>query len=509
MDKFNKIILLSMGLFLFTACSKKLEHPAKQEIKSNIIKDINAQMQQKQENQIISAPPALILPSVYEEPTIIAKEHSINFVGADVPLSKLLYVISQEGGLNLVIDENVESNKLITINMVDAPLQDALDIAMDISNTYVELRGNIMHVRALMTKTFEIPFINLSPKSSSSLGGDLLGSAGGANNLTGQFSMQYDSNDDTGDFYKQVEESLKNIISADGKYSLNKFSGTLVVTDYRKNVQQVETVINSLKEFISKQVLIEAKIMEVILNDSHQLGVNWHQAWSNIQGGDLVIGQTLNTGINSLLPIDSTVAASIRYTKDSFDGVLQAMQSAGTVEVVSNPRIKVMNGQSGVLSSGSMIPYWEKQVEYVEATNAAEGSTTALQPEITYTKIDVLNGISLGVTPIIKKNGRVLLNVVPIVTNIEGDKILSDSSGEVARAPIINVKEAGTTILTKDDDMVVIGGLISSVTRDENSKTPALGDAPLIGNMFKNTNRSVEKRELVIILKIDIDESGL
>lgn len=507
MDKIIKLVFtFTLLTVFFSACSvkttttKKAEKPA-----STVISDITKKMQESEQRRIISAPPALILPSVYEEPQIVSKEHSINFTGEKVSLSQMLFLISEEAGLNLVIDEDVDANKQITINMVDAPLQDALDIVMDISNTYVELRGNIMHVKALMTKTFEIPFINLAPKSSSSLGGDLLGSAGGANNLTGQFSMNYDSDDDTSNFYLQVEESIKNILSEKGKYSLNKFSGTLVVTDYRRNVQQVETVIKSLKEFISKQVLIEAKIMEVILNDTHQLGVNWQKAWTNIDSGTL----TLNTGISSLTPIDSTVAASISYSKNNFSGVLQAMQTAGSVEVVSNPRIKVMNGQSGVLSSGNMIPYWEKEIEYVEAANAGDDSSSALKAEITYTKIDVLNGISLGVTPIIKKNGTVLLNVVPIVTNIEGDKILNDANGEVARAPIINVKEAGTTILTKDNDMVVIGGLISSVTRDETAKTPALGDAPVIGNLFKNTNKSVEKRELVIILKINIDKSEL
>jgi MSHA biogenesis protein MshL len=502
-------ILLSI-IFFYSGCSIKLEkeQPKVQpEMKKNIIAEITKEMERRERTKIMSAPPELILPSVYEEPEIASKVKSINFAGQDAPLSQLLFVISQEAGLNLVIDEDVESNKTITINMVNAPIEDALDIAMDISNTYVELRGNIMHVKAFMSKTFEIPFLNITSKSSSSLGGDLLGSAGEANTLTGKYSMQYDSDDDTGNFYKQIEESLKNTLSTEGKYSLNKFSGTLVVTDYRRNIKQVEKVIESLKNFISKQVLIEAKIMEVILNDTHQLGVNWEQAWSNVAGGNLVLGQKLNSGINALLPIDSTVAASIKYSKDSFAGILQAMQTAGTIEVVSNPRLKVMNGHSGVLSSGNMIPYWEKEVEYVEATNAAEGSTAALKPEITYNKVDVLNGISLGVTPIIKENGKVLLNVVPIITNIEGDKILNDANGEVARAPIINVKEAGTTIVTQDDDMVVIGGLISSIAKNENAQTPGLGDAPFFGNLFKRSDRNIEKRELVIILKIDIDET--
>lgn len=497
---------------IFTGCSSKVED-AQPKVKKNIIKEQLNMIDKKKKVKMRNTLPPLILPSVYEEPSIVESSKTINFSATDAPLSKLLYVISKEAGLNLVVDEDLNVSKPITLNMKGANLQDALDITMNISNSYAEIKGNILHVKKIMTKTFEIPFINMSPTAKSALGGDLLGANEQTSGLSGDYSLGYESDEDKSDFYLQIEESLKNVLSENGKFSINKFSGTLVVSDHRKNIQQVEKVIDSLKKFIGKQVLIEARIMEVVLNNEHQLGVNWQKGWADVEGGALSLGQNLNDattafgGTTGLLsPIGGTVATTMSYTTRNFDAVIQAMQTAGSIEVVSNPRIKVMNGQSGVLSSGNMIPYWNKEVEFTQVTDPTTGAVSNGPGEITYEKTDVLNGISLGVSPIIKENGEVLLNVVPVVTSIEGDKTLNDANGEVARAPIINVKEAGTMILTKDDDMIVIGGLISSVKKDFEYKTPGLGDIPWLGNLFKRTEKKIEKRELVIILKIDVDE---
>jgi MSHA biogenesis protein MshL len=523
MVTFKQISISAVAaVVLLSGCAQKQSIDEK--AKNSIVQKELQKVQEHNQKQFEAPLPPLSLPPVYEEPTILGSDKKISFSATDAPLSKLLYVLAQEAGLNLVVDENVNVNKLITINMQDASLQDALDITMNITDSYVELKGNILHVKNVMTRSFELPFINMSPTTSSELGGDLLGS-NGAGSLAGDYSMSYESDDDNGNFYLQLEESIAGILSEEGKFSINKFSGSLVVTDKRKNVEEVEKVVKNLKKFLSKQILIEAKVMEVILNDGHQLGVNWQKAWQNINSGQgtLTLGSNLsgNSGTLSQTPniaggnafnsaigtaINGAIATSMSYTTGSLESIIQAMETAGTVEVVSNPRIKVMNGQSGVLASGNVVPYWEKEVTYVQTT---QGNTTTTTPEITYNKTDVLNGISLGVTPIIQEDGDVVLNVVPVITTIDGEKVLTDANGEAATAPIINIKQAGTTVITKHGDMVVIGGLISTRKTSNENKIPYLGDVPVAGNLFKNQSSSYEKRELVIILKIDVDERKL
>lgn len=522
---FKQVVFSTLAAtILFTGCAKNSSIEKKPQ--ETIIDKAEKEIAKKKALEFSAPPlPPLSLPSVYETPTIMSSGKKISFSATKAPLSKLLYILANEAGLNLVVDEDVNVEKEITINLKNTSLEDALEVTMNISNSYIELKGNILHVKNLMTKTFELPFINMKPTTSSSLGGDLLG-ANDSGGLTGDFSMEYESNDDYSDFYQQLEESVEAVLSEEedfeGKYSINKFTGTLIVTDKKNVINQVEEIVNNLHKFLNKQILIEAKVMEVILNDSHQLGVNWQKAWQNINSakGTLTLGSNL-TGIagslsqtaniaagnafnSSISPaVNGGVATSLSYTTKSFEAIIQAMETAGSIEVVSNPRIKVMNGQSGVLTSGNVIPYWEKEVTY---TTTGTGATAVTTPEITYNKTDVLSGISLGVTPIIRNDGSVVLNVIPVITTIDGEKSVVDAAGEIASAPIINIKQAGTTVITKDGDMVVIGGLISSKKMSDENKIPYAGDIPVAGNLFKNSMTSHEKRELVIIIKIDVDE---
>lgn len=507
MVKINQIVLsVSCAAILFTGCSTKVEQAPKKSLKKNVIEAFKEDKNQRDKNIIKNSIPALVLPSVYSTPDVISAKNLITFSATDASLSKLLYVITKQGGLNLIVDEDVSIDKTVTANMVKVPLKDAIELAMSISNTYFELKGNVLHVKKLATKTFEIPFINMTQSTTSELGGDILGAGDADTGLAGEFTLSSETNEDNTDYYTQMEESLENILSEDGKFSLNRFTGTLVVTDFNKNVKLVEKVVNNLKDFLGKQVLIEAKIMEVILDNEHQLGVNWQNAWTP-DGGSLSLGQTVNGGTLGTAiasPLAGGVATTMSYSKNGFMSMIQAMESAGTIEVVSNPRVKVLNGQTGVITSGSKIPYWDKEI--APDTLDKDGVVTA-KGATTYNRTDVLNGITLGVSPIIKKNGQVILNIVPIVTNIEGETTFSDDGAIVAMAPIINVKEAGTTILTKDNDMVVIGGLISSIKKDFEYKTPGLGDILGLGVLFKRTEKIVEKRELVIMLKIDVEEN--
>ena len=513
MALYNKIILLFIVSVLLIGCSNKENSSKRKSLaKKNIVEDfkqiINDQNKQKIKNNI----PALILPSVYEEPNLVNNDAVVNFTANNVPLSKFLYIISKEAGLNLIIDEAIDVEKKITINMVQVSIKDALRVAMDISDTYFKIEGNMLYVKKYMTRTFKIPFINMKIKSAtSSLGGDILGQGGAG--LDGSFKLSYEADTASNDFYGEFVKSLDNIKSKEGKYSLNKFSGTLIVTDLKSKVEQIANVIAKINKFVSKQVLIDAKIMEVTLNNEHQLGVNWENLW-NPSGGRLSMKQGLNStpaagGITSLMaPISNgATATTIAYTKNNFQGIISAMETSGDIEVVSNPRLKVLNGQTGIISSGSTEPYWEKKVSYTEVINAAGNKEYV--PTTEYNRLDVLNGISLGVTPIIKDNGTVLLNIIPIITSIESEKTFSDGGQEVARAPIINVKEVGTTVMVKDNDLLIIGGLISSTKRSSEYKTPLLADVPILGAFFRRSEDFEQKRELVIILKINIEKNNL
>ena len=376
---FTVPILLSL---LVLGCSQKSEEIVKKEvIKKNILEVFKDKLEQQNKQKSLVNTPAIMFPPAYIEPNLINTSARISFSSNNVALSKLLLIITKEAGLNLAIDESVDIDKLITVNMVNISIKDAIDMVMDISDTYFELKENIIYVKKFRTKTFSVPFINMKlTTATSSLGGDILGKAG-VNGLSGSSKYTYALDTQSSDFYQQLINTIEKIKSKDGTYSLNKFSGTLRVTDINSKVKRIEKLVQRMNKFVNKQVLIDAKIMEVILDEKHQLGINWSIV-GNVSDGVLTFNQSI--------PVTSSIS-SIAYSKENFEGIISAMESSGDIEVVSNPRIKVINGQIGMLASGSMEPFWEKEVSYSEIINAENQKEYI--PQVVYTRVDVLNGI--------------------------------------------------------------------------------------------------------------------
>jgi len=461
----------------------------------------------KKYNKNKSNIPQMILPSAYEDVSVFDGQ-SITFSAEQANLYKVLYSISKISGLNLIIDKDVQKDIPVTLSVKDANLKDVLNIIMQMSGCYYTLDGNILHVKEYMRKRFNISYVHANSSFSTKLGGDILsaatsggGSSSGSSSgqgIAGKYSLNYKSPKDANDFYKHLDNNIKSLISKNGKYTFNKFSGVLSVYDKKQNIDAISNLIKDVKKQFNKQVLIEAKILEVTLNKSHQLGINWDTVGHSIfsTGDKLQFGQSLGligTSTTFPSPLSNAVAGTIGYSSTNFNALMNAIDKNGKIETLSNPRIKVLNGQSAIISSGKLIPYWEKQVD------TTQGSSTTGQ-QITYNRRDVLDGVTMGVTPTVMDNGKIMLNITPISSSIEGEK--NDPAGN--SAPIVNIKEAGTIIYAKDNDLVLIGGLISNSISKKHTSVPILGDLPLVGSLFRQTNNVKDKKELVILLRIKV-----
>ncbi len=546
-------------LFILSGCSSQEVTPAKkQEATKHItsasddLKVFHEQEAHRKENV-----PAMILPPVYEDISVFDNQE-ITFAAENADLHTILYSISKIAGLNLIIDKEVNHTP-ITLSVEDASLADTLDIIMDISGAYYVVQGNILHVKEFMRKKFNVPYVHSSTSFNTDLGGDTLGSAtaggsssggGGSSSkdgISGNFQLQFKSPKGSNNFYNQLEKNIKALLSKEkkeneqvvqnmqkiksesndrgltsqknvlpkdnssktnqnyetrsyhvkspgGQYTLNRFTGVLSVYDKKKNVMAIENFIKSVKEQSSKSILIEAKLLEVTLNNGHQLGVDWSAVANDIAktGNKLVLAQTLS--------LTGAVAGTATYTSKNLNAVVNALDSSGDVETLSNPRIKVLSGQSAIISSGKLVPFWEKEVQTDQGTGGSASNT-----QVTYNRRDVLDGITMGVTPTIMENGHIMLNVIPIASHIV--KVIEhfdEKGASVASAPILNIKEAGTIIEAKDNDMVLIGGLISSDKKTDEEKIPFLSSIPYIGKFFTKTNNTLEKKELVILIRLRV-----
>ncbi len=486
-------------LFMSGCSTDKVAAPKKNNIESAKKTIKGFKEKQTQKNNFL---PQMILPPVYEEISVF-DEQSITFSAEKANLHQVLYSISKIAGVNLIVDRDVQSNIPVTLSVEDANLKDVLDIIMQMSGCYYILNGNILHVKEYMRKQFNIAYVHSNSSFSTQLGGDTLSTAtsGGSSGesssgegISGKYTLKYETPKDINNFYEHLEDNIKLLISKNGKYTLNKFSGVLSVYDKKQNIDAIENLIIDVKKEFNKQILIEAKILEVSLNKSHQLGINWDAVGKSVfSAGDRL-------SLQQSLGLSGTVAGTMSYSSDNFNALINAIDTNGDIDTLSNPRIKVLNGESAIISSGKLVPYWEKQVD------TSQGSSTS-DKQVTYNRRDVLDGLTMGVTPKIMSNGRIMLNITPISSSIEGEKKYYDESGaSVATAPIINIKEAGTIIYAKDNDLVLIGGLMSTSISKEIQEVPVLSSVPLLGALFKQTVDKKEKKELVILLRIKVVE---
>lgn len=493
----GKYFLISLVAgFIFSGCSTMEKvNP----IKPNVVQEkdtashlIKAFSNYEDEKEIVEIP-SMSLPNPYKKVDMLGdQEISLNADG--VPLSAILFTISQTSGLNLIINKDVDKSTPVTISVKKANLKTVLDIIMNISGTYYELNGNILHVKGFMRKLYKVPYVNTSTNLNTELGGDTLGSASGEGSnggLKGDVKLKFGTPEENVDFYSILEKNVKQLMSDGRSPVLNRFTGTLSVYDKKSNIDAIDELINDIKDQSSKQILIETKILEVTLNNGHKLGVNWDSVSNNVRkaGDSLAFSQTLGLG--------GAVAGSVNYSSSNFNAVIDALDTSGKVDTLSNPRIKVLSGQSAIISSGKLIPYWEKKVDITTGT----GSTDT---QVSYERRDILDGITMGVTPTVMSDGRIMLNVVPISSSIESEKSYKDGGIVVATAPIVNVKEAGTIIYAKNNDLVLIGGMINNQTKEEDQKVPLLGDIPWLGAFFTKKNHVFEKKELVILIRIRV-----
>ena len=512
----NRVILLLLSALLISSCSQKVSEFKKKS--GEVKKEIEAKREElRRTSRLPRRIPPPVLPSTYEEITPFeGKEFTMSAVSA--PLIKVLYAIADGAGLNLIISPEVDTDRTITATFDRVPMKEALDIIMDMTGLYYEVRGNVLYVKEFMTRTFKIPYVHTVTDYSSSLGGDVLGGAlsagfatGGAalagaaggglggigtSGLRGNFTLDYRAPQGINDLYAQIEENLKRLLSSEGKYVLNKFTGTLVVTDRRRNVEKVEEFLKKIRAEVDKQVLIEAKIVEIALSDEFQYGIDWNAFFRD------VLGTGANVTLSQTLSIPTGGFASLNVVSSDLNVIVNALARYGKVYTLSNPRIMVSNGQSALIATGIVRPFFERQAVTVTAPAA-----TQIQENIVRT--NVLEGILLGVTPYIDDKGEVILNIVPVSTRLEGTKTLERDGQVVAEAPVLNIKETGTIVKVRDNELIVIGGLIGDVKGVEERKVPGLGDIPVLGYLFKHEKVYKEKRELIIFLRPRIVQSGL
>lgn len=443
----------------------------------------------------------------------------------------------------------------ISLTLKDVALDDVLTIISRMYPLDVFLEGKVIQVMPSQLKTESIPVNFLMIKrfgvsnvsviaggvseqdqnnggnnggingnnniSGNALGGQ--GGFGGQGGLGGNNIQQLNgSNIQTtseNDFWSDLKEALKVLVSpTEGRQVVvSPQAGLVTVRALPSEIAVVKDFLNQSQESLQRQVVLEARIIEVTLNDGYQQGVRWDRIASGLtgslnfgfSGGALASNFAANTAagidpaINAVNAIGNTISTDIggvstlRISRGDFDGVINMLQTQGDVQMLSNPRVTVTNNQKAVIKVG--------QDEYfvTDVSTSEDQSATQTENENDIELTPFFSGIALDVTPQIDKSGSVILHVHPSVTETaEQTKVIQVGDQQIL-LPLAqsNIRESDTVIRARDGEIVVIGGLMETVTSEQESKTPLLGDIPIIGNAFKNKAKTQSKRELVILIR--------
>lgn len=308
------------------------------------------------------------------------------------------------------------------------------------------------------------------------------------------------------DFWKDLEKAVSTVLGTgpERMVVVTPQAGLVTVRGMPDEIAAVKAYLGQSEQHLQRQVVLEAKIIEVTLNDEYQQGINWQNAMMNLRSTNFNFTTSAGVASNAISSSLGGVTA-ISFNNADFNGVINLLETQGNTQVLSSPRVTAMNNQKAVIKVG--------QDEYF-VTNVSSETTATVGGTISSPSIDLqpfFSGIALDVTPQIDQNGSVILHVHPSVTETaEQNKTIRFSNEQIV-LPLAqsNIRESDTIIRARSGEIVVIGGLMQTITTDNESRTPVLSAIPLLGKLFTNINKVEKKKELVILLKPTVVTEGV
>ncbi len=447
-------------------------------------------------------------------------------VGDGVPLRDLLLELARQTGLDADIDPQVQGSLLM--NVQNRPLRDVLDQITSRTNTRYHVRNGFLQVERDLpyTQDYHLDFLNAVRESQGSIGisTDVFGAVAkgqNANNSGDNGSKSRIRSTATADPFSDLETNLRLLLSKDGRvskaednenssssFSLNRQAGLLTVTGTSVQQKRVAGFLTELQRQMTGQVLIEAKVVEVSLNDQYRSGINWR---SFVKGkpafnaaGSFGAGSALQEG-----PYDSTGKVApgfltLSLNDSNFAGVLGFLDSFGTTRTLSNPRLTVMNNQNAILKVAQNQVYFTLDYERRQGKNG-DPDVVSVGSQL-YT---VPIGLVMSVQPAINPDSQnVTLTLRPTISRITGytaDPAVAIASNNtvVSSVPIVEVRELDSVLRLQSGEAIVMGGLMQDRGLNQKEGIPGLKDnvPALLSPLVAAKDDSQEVVELVIFLR--------
>ncbi|MDD2932379.1 MAG: pilus (MSHA type) biogenesis protein MshL [Methylotenera sp.] len=544
----SKPLPLALTLLLITGCATTEQQPNATLNKIN--NELTTAVATKEKTPTPDAVNnALLPPLTIAMPKASTKrlEQRFDLVINNAPANQVLMGIVSGTRYSMLIHPDVTGS--ISVNLKDVTVFEALDSLRDLYGYEYKVDGSRIFIEspAMQTRVFQVNYIVGQRKGTSDTRVTSGSVSGGNNSQSGQQSGTSTSSTSSGsannrtalvstsiattsnnDFWKDLTDSLNGIVGTENgrRVIVNLQSGVIVVRAMPSEVRNVEAFLRLMQVSIERQVILEAKILNVQLNDLSQSGVNWSVFGSSGRNTGIVGSLNANTqlatsGNGNLISGDLGASAgnliansatattalgaslfAVALQGANFAALLQFLETQGDVQVLSSPRIATINNQKAVLKVGTD----EFFVTGVSSSTTASTGATTTVPEVTLQPF--FSGITLDVTPQIDKDDNIILHMHPSisqVTTVNKQVNLGGTSGQL-NLPLAssNVSETDSIVRTRDGHVIAIGGLMTESSISTKSKVPGLGDIKGIGAAFRQRGSTNTKSELVILLKATV-----
>ena len=446
----------------------------------------------------------------------------------DAPAAAFFQGLVAGTSVNMLVHPGVTGR--VTLRLKQVTLEEALDAARDLYGyDYRPVAHGYMILPAtVQTRLFQINYLDVQRMGVSRTRVSS-GQVTQSNSKEGGSSGSEDENTQTSsttgtavltrnesDFWKELEANVGALVSDPKNVVVNRLSGVIVVRGMPEELRSVAEYLRKTQSTVTRQVILEAKVVEVELNSGYQAGINWTTLVTK-GSKTAFFGQrapddgfdanpltppnqqsTVTPGIPVVGQVVDAVASAFTFAFDStdFSAFIQLLDTQGRTRVLSSPRVSTLHNQKAVIKAGSD-EFFVTGVKTDTTTGTA--TTTSTNVELT----PFFSGVALDVTPQISEDGTVLLHVHPTVSEVQDQTKRVSFGNSTSDLPLAfsQIRESDSVVRARNGQVIVIGGLMRETRKRNDYKMPGLGSVPVLGNLFKSKRDASTTVELVLLLR--------